>query len=110
MVKVVSTRGNRKAKSGGMGRVFPLLNASVKYVLLNAHVKGTNTHICGNAQVQLRGFTLMHIRGNSIVTDRTRPDRTGPDRHTLNPFYLMKTGLRRSLINSYVERYTTYFV
>jgi len=52
----------------------------------------------------------MHIRGNSIVTDRTGPDRTGPDRHTLNPFYLMKTGLRRSLINSYVERYTTYLV
>ena len=23
MVKVVSTRGNQKAKSGGMGRVFP---------------------------------------------------------------------------------------
>ena len=34
----------------------------------------------------LCGFTLIHLRGNSIGTDRTRPDRTGPDRHTLNLF------------------------
>jgi hypothetical protein len=31
---------------------------------------------------KLRGFTLIHIHGNSIGTDRTRPDQT--DRHTLN--------------------------
>jgi len=30
------------------------------------------------------GFTLIHIRGNSIGTDQTRPDQTRPDRHNLN--------------------------
>ena len=35
----------------------------------------TLIHIRGNAYVQLRGFTLTHIRGNSIGTDQTRPDR-----------------------------------
>ena len=40
-------------------------------------------------RLQLRGFTRIHLRGNSIGTDRTGPDRT--DRHTLNLFRVLNT-------------------
>ena len=58
-----------------------LLNASVKVLFtLLLHLRGfTLIHLRGNSQVQLRGFTLIHVRGNSIGTDgpdRTRPDQT----------------------------------
>ena len=45
----------------------------------------TLIHLHGNSWVQLHGFTLINLRGNSIGTDNG-PDRTGPNQTPFKSF------------------------